>query len=250
VTAIRSARNVRVQRVRVLRRSAERAEQGLFTVEGEDLVGAAIRHGVALEDLLVREGADVPSGYDGPVAVVDGDVLDAVSSLGSGTRLIGVARIDGLPAAPTTLRGVGLLLCGVGDPGNVGTLLRSAAAFDAEVVVLGPPAADPTSPKGVRAAMGATFSVPTLRVADAAAACPETRVVALDGLGETDIADVDLTGPVLLALGAEREGLPDTVRARAEVVCRIPQSDRAESLNVAAAGAIALAMAYRLRGHG
>lgn len=250
MTAIRSVRNPRVRRVRELRRSRERVEQGLFAVEGEDLVEAAIRHGAALEDLLVREGEAVPPAWGVDAVEVDGDVLDAVSSLGSGARMVGVARMDGLPVAPTALAGLGVLLCGVGDPGNVGTLLRSAAAFGVDVVVLAPPAADPTGPKAVRAAMGATFVVPTLRVDAADAAYPDARLVALDGSATTDIGDVDLTGPVLLTLGAEREGLPASVRERADVVCRIPQSDRAESLNVAAAGAIALSMAYRLRGHG
>lgn len=250
MTAIRSVRNPRVQRVRALRRARERAAQGLFAIEGEDLVEAAIRHGATLEDLLVREGEEIPAGWGVDAAEVDGDVLDGVSSLGSGTRMVGVARADGLPAAPTALTGLGVLLCGVGDPGNVGTLLRSAAAFGVEAVVLAPPAADPTGPKSVRAAMGATFVVPTLRVEAAELAYPDARLVALDGAATTDIADVDLSGPVLLALGAEREGLPASVRERADVVCRIPQSQGAESLNVAAAGAIALSMAYRLRSHG
>lgn len=250
MTAIRSVRNPRVRRVRELRRSRERIEQGLFAIEGEDLVEAAARRGAVFEDLLVREGATVPAGIDVDAVEVAADVLDAVSSLGSGTRMIGVVRTDGLPTAPSALTGLGLLLCGVGDPGNVGTLLRSAAAFGVEAVVLAPPAADPTGPKAVRAAMGATFVVPTLQVEAAERAYPDARLVALDGAATTDIADVDLHGPVVLALGAERDGLPDPVRERAEVICRIPQSSAAESLNVAAAGAIALSMAYRLRGHG
>ncbi len=250
MAAIRSVRNPRVRRVRELRRVREREAQGLFAIEGEDLVDAALRHGADLEDLLVRDEFPLPPGYDGPHAHVAGEVLDAVSSMGSGTRMIGIARSDALPTAPTELSGLGLLLCGVGDPGNVGTLLRSAAAFGAEVVALASPAADPTGPKAVRAAMGATFVVPTVRFDADTAVYPAARLIALDGVATTDIADVDLTGPLVLALGAERDGLPEAVRERADVVCRIPQSDRAESLNVAAAGAIALSMAYRLRGHG
>ncbi len=247
---IRSTRNPRLQRVRSLTRTAARRDAGVFAIEGEDLVEAALRAGCVFEDLLVREETPSPQGAGLTPAVVQGDVLDAVSALGSGSRQIGVVRIDSLPQPPAALAGLGLALCGVGDPGNVGTLLRSAAAFDADVVVLGAPAADPTAPKAVRAAMGATFTVPTLPVADVANAYPDARLVALDGRGETDIADVDFSGSVLLALGAEREGLPASVRKRADVICRIPQSDRAESLNVAAAGAIALALAFRSRRHG
>ncbi len=245
---IRSLRNPRLQRLRALRRTAERREQGAFAVEGEDLVEAAIRAGVPLRELFVREGAEAPAGGGVEPVVVDGDVMDQAVELASGTRVAAIIGAADLPQPPARLTGVGLLLCGVGDPGNVGTLLRSAAAFDAEVVVLAAPSADPTAPKAVRAAMGATFRVPTLAVGDPAAAYPETRLVALDGRGEVDLADVDLSGPVLLALGAERDGLPAAVRDRAAVVCRIPQSDRAESLNVAAAGAIALHAAYRVRG--
>ena len=247
---IRSTRNPRLQRVRSLTRTAARREAGVFAIEGEDLVDAALRAGCVFEDLLVREETPSPQGAGLTPAVVQGDVLDSVSALGSGSRQIGVVRIDSLPQAPAQLTGLGLALCGVGDPGNVGTLLRSAAAFDAEVAVLGAPAADPTGPKAVRAAMGATFTVPTLPIDDVADAYPEARLVALDGRGDADIADVDFSGRVLLALGAEREGLPASVRKRADVTCRIPQSDRAESLNVAAAGAIALSLAYRSRTRG
>ncbi len=239
---IRSARNPRLQRVRALARTSERRAAGAFVVEGEDLVEAALRAGAQLDDLLIREGVDAPRGATGQP--VDAAVLDSASTLASGTRMIAVVRNDSLPIPPSALTGVALLLCGVGDPGNVGTLLRSAAAFGAEVVVLAGCAADPTAPKAVRAAMGATFAVPTLVVDDPAAAYPTTRLIALDGAGEAELADTDLRGPVVIALGAERDGLPASVRARADQICRIPQEPAAESLNVAAAGAIALAMAY------
>ncbi len=241
---IRSTRNPRLQRVRALGRASERRDQGVFVVDGEDLVAAAIRAGAQIEELLVCEGRPVPHVNGITPLIVGVETMAAVSSVRSGSRIIAVVRHDSLPPAPSTLAGVALALCGVGDPGNVGTLLRSAAAFAVEVVVLGSPSADPTSPKAVRAAMGATFFVPTLDV-DPAVAYPEARLVALDGAGDVDLNDVDLSGPVIIAVGAEREGLPHAVLKRAQVVCRIPQSAAAESLNVAAAGAIALAQAYR-----
>ncbi len=247
---IRSARNPRLQRVRSLVRTSARRDAALFVIEGEDLVAAAIQAGCVFADLLVRDETPWPQGAGLTPLVVQGDVLDGISALGSGTRQIGVVRTNSLPQSPATLSGLAVALCGVGDPGNVGTLLRSAAAFDAEAMVLGSPSADPLGPKAVRAAMGATFVVPTLPVEDVADAYPAARLIALDGHGDVDIADVDFSGPVLLALGAEREGLPTSVRLRADVVCRIPQSERAESLNVAAAGAVALAMAFRSRSRG
>jgi TrmH family RNA methyltransferase len=247
---IRSARNPRLQRVRSLVRTSARRDSALFVIEGEDLVAAAIAAGCVFVDLLVRDETPWPQGAGLTPLVVQGDVLEGISALGSGTRQIGVVRTDSLPQAPTTLSGLAVALCGVGDPGNVGTLMRSAAAFAAEAIVLGAPSADPLGPKAVRAAMGATFVVPTLPVEDVADAYPAARLIALDGHGDVDIADVDFSGPILLALGAERDGLPKSVRRRADVICRIPQSERAESLNVAAAGAIALAMAFRSRSHG
>jgi TrmH family RNA methyltransferase len=245
VEPIRSLRNPALQRVRALQRTSERRAQGLFAVEGEDHVEAAIRAGAVLEDLLVREGAPAPAGVRVEPLVVAAEAMDRVSGVASGSRVIAVVRTDSLPQPPAALAGVGLVLCGVSDPGNVGTLLRTAAAFAAEVVVLGAPSADPTAPKAVRAATGATFAVPTLAVEDPADAYPDVRLVALDGAAEVDLAGVDLTGPVLIALGAERDGLAGSVRERAQVVCRIPQSAAAESLNVAAAGAIALSRAFR-----
>ena len=242
---IRTTRNPRLQRVRALQRTTERRDNGVFVVEGEDLVDAAIRAGAQFDDLLVSEDFVAPHIVGIVPLVVQTEILATLSSVRSGSRVIGVVRRESLPTPPKTLTGVALALCGVGDPGNVGTLLRSAAAFNTEVVVLGAPAADPTSPKAVRAGMGATFFVPTLTLDDPADAYPEARLVALDGAGETDLNDVDFAGPVVIALGAERGGLPHSIRKRADVICRIPQSDKVESLNVAAAGAIVLALSYR-----
>ncbi len=120
----------------------------------------------------------------------------------------------------------------VEDPGNVGTIIRSAHALADATVVLGPGCADPFSPKAVRASMGSLFARPPAR---AALAELEGTRVALDAHGERTLAELELSAPAVLCLGAEREGLPDELRAEA---VRIPVAG--DSLNVAMAATIAL----------
>jgi len=122
----------------------------------------------------------------------------------------------------------------VGDPGNVGTLLRAADAFGAGVA-LSAGCADPTGPKALRASAGAVFRVPLARFDEAPS--PRVALVARDG---DLLPSLELPPGVTFVLGAEREGLPDDVVAGCELRATIPQPGEAESLNVAMAGAIAL----------
>jgi TrmH family RNA methyltransferase len=124
----------------------------------------------------------------------------------------------------------------VGDPGNVGTVLRSALAFGADSVALGPGSADPYSPKAVRASMGAIFSVPVTRVRNPAE-LPGRRIalVARAGTPLHELDPPDFT----LVVGAERDGLPDAVVAACDDVAHIPIA-RADSLNAAMAATVAL----------
>jgi TrmH family RNA methyltransferase len=129
---------------------------------------------------------------------------------------------------------VTLALWRVADPGNVGTLLRAADAFGAGIA-LSKGCADPTGPKAVRAAMGAVFRVPVAEFDDA----PGVRVALVPRDG-TPLPELEVDGEVALVLGAERDGLPPEVLDRCAVRASIPQPGGGESLNVAAAGAIAL----------
>ena len=166
-----------------------------------------------------------------------------MSTLGYPPRVIAVFRSGDLPRGT---RDATLALWHVADPGNVGTLLRSADAFGAGVA-LSPGCADPTGPKALRASAGALFRVPVsgfdeaLRPPQAAGASVGiARRVALVAHGGTPLVEVDLARPVVLVLGAEREGLPEEVLARCDVRASIPQTGDAESLNVAMAGTVAL----------
>lgn len=145
--------------------------------------------------------------------------------------MIGVYRREDLPRGT---RPVTLALWHVADPGNVGTLLRSADAFGAGVA-LSAGCADPTGPKALRASMGALFRVPTVGFDEAPG-----RRIALVPLGGEPLDAVDLSGEIVFVLGAEREGLPEDVLARCDVRASIPQRGDAESLNVAMAGTVAL----------
>jgi RNA methyltransferase, TrmH family len=147
--------------------------------------------------------------------------------------VIGVYRREDLPV--DSLPEVGLALWRVGDPGNVGTLVRSADALGPAFVALSEGSADPTSPKALRASMGALFRVPVVQFE----AAPGRRV-ALVAQGARPLDNVDLSEPTTFVLGAERDGLPHDVLAACDEQATIPLARDAESLNVAAAGAIAL----------
>jgi len=191
----------------------------LFAVEGEDLVEAADAAGIEPADLLVA-GEDVAP-----------ELLAEVSALAHPPRVVAVFRRDDLPRG---VRPVTLALWRVGDPGNVGTLLRAADAFGAGIA-LSEGCADPTGPKAVRASMGSLFRVPLSGFDEA----PGKRVALLPD-GGVALPELQLDGDVVLVLGAEREGLPAEVLDRCDERASIPQPGGGESLNVAMAGAIAL----------
>ena len=162
---------------------------------------------------------------------VEPALLAEVSELAHPPRVIAVYRREDLPRGT---RPVTLALWHVGDPGNVGTLIRAADAFGAGVA-LSEGCADPTGPKALRASMGSIFRVPIGGFDEAAG-----RRVALVARGGEPLAEVDLSGDVVFVLGAEREGLPEDVLERCDATATIPLAGGAESLNVAMAGTVAL----------
>jgi TrmH family RNA methyltransferase len=220
---ITSAANDKLKTLRKL----QRRRDGRFVAEGEDLLAAADAAGWEPLERYVSAG----SGLLG--TEVQADLLAQVSQLGSGTRALAVYRERWAPAATGPLW---VALWGVGDPGNVGTVLRSAAAFGASGVVIGPRTADPFGPKAVRASMGAVFSVPVVRAQRLDELPGET--IALVARAGAALPDVPRTGDVTVLIGAEREGLPADVVAGCDRVAHIPIAT--ESLNAAMAATIAL----------
>ena len=230
---ITSSHNDKLKEIRRLARRRARDDAGRFVAEGEDLVAAARWAGWTPLVLLAAAG----SGLEGDE--VEPDLLAAVSGLGSGTRQLGVYEARwSAPAGPLCVA-----LWGVGDPGNVGTILRSALAFGAGSVVLGPGCADPFGPKAVRASMGALFEMPVARVAGVDE-LPGELMALVARAGEPLAAGVAAAGEELTMLvGAERDGLPADVVAACARVVHIQIAT--ESLNVAMAATIAL---YELSG--
>jgi TrmH family RNA methyltransferase len=222
---IESPQNEKLKLVRKLRERKHREREGLFATEGEDLLEAGLAAGMEPRFVLVAAG----SGLEGEE--VEPSLLGDISSLGSGTRAIAVwpMRWSESPKTPC------FYLHGVGDPGNVGTIIRTVDALVGNAVVLGPDCADPFSPKAVRASMGSIFSQPAIKAGFDAT--PEPRVAFVPHGGE----DLDtLAGAATVCLGAERDGLPDEVLAECAHRVTIPlRAGGPDSLNVAAAAAIA-----------
>ena len=214
---ITASDNSQLKLIRKLARKKARDEAGMFVAEGDDLVAAAAALGWEPEVLLW-------SGQD-----VEPELLDRVSHLGSGTRVIGVYRQRWADPGGR----LSVALHGVGDPGNVGTIIRSAHALADGPVLIGPGTADPYGPKAVRASMGSVFARPPARGE------PTGITVALDATAPDVLEPIE--GPVTLLVGAEREGLPAGVAEQADVRARIPlRPDGPESLNAAMAATLAL----------
>ena len=232
---ITSPQNEKLKLVRRLADRRRREREGLFVTEGEDLLAAGLAAGHEPAELLVAGGADVAGAAEHGAVAVERYLLDSVSVLGSGTRAIAVWPIPG-QAVPA--EGPCVFLDAVGDPGNVGTIVRTAVALCGAGVVAGPGSADPYGPKAVRASMGALFARPPLSGELAATPEPRLGLVARGG-GDLD-AEIAAGRPRTLCLGAEREGLSDAVLAGCAATATIPVLPGAESLNVAASAAIAL----------
>jgi TrmH family RNA methyltransferase len=221
---IESPHNEKLKLVRKLRDRKHREREGAFVTEGEDLVEAGLAAGAEPRLLLTAAG----SGLGGDE--VEPDLLAEASSLGSGTRAIAVWPQRWVEAGGSPC----LYLHGVGDPGNVGAIVRTAHGLLGGTVVLGPDCADPFSPKAVRASMGSIFAQPVARGGVEGTPAPRVALVAHGG---APLAGID--GAATICLGAEREGLPDEVLSACEGQVTIPlRPGGAESLNVAAVAAI------------
>jgi RNA methyltransferase, TrmH family len=239
MTRIVSAQNPRLKELRRLSSRRGRDRAGRFFAEGEDLVAAARSAG--WEAVEGYRSADAPTAEMGFVEV-DGPALAALSTLGSGTRVVGVyeQRWTQAPDGPLCV-----YLHGLSDPGNVGTVLRSALAFGASSVALGAGCADPYSPKAVRASMGAVFAVALARVRSILE-LPGERIALVAHRGEPLQALAATrrerrapgSAALSLLLGAERSGLPEQVLEQCDRIAHIPIA--CDSLNAAMAATIAL----------
>lgn len=245
MSAITSRDNPRVRRWQKLVRDArERRKQKRVLIEGEHLVEAFLDSGGKIEELILSKSRasaiDTVAARCGKSPVVLADaVFRAITDTKSPS---GLAAEIPIPKAKAELGKIAscLFLEGIQDAGNIGTMLRSAAAFGVRQAVLGPGCADAWSPKVLRAGMGAHFALDIVESADLAAAIGQFggTVACTVARGGISIAQADLSGRVGWIFGAEGQGVSKTLAARATLKVSIPMPGGAESLNVAAAAAI------------
>lgn len=246
---ITSPRNARIAAALRLLRRAARDEDRRFLCEGAQAVREAL-DARALEVLFVTDPTD-PMAVDAAqrgieVVHVSAAVMERLTATVTPQGLVGIAPfIDGsLEAIGGTPRCVAVLHA-VRDPGNAGTVLRSADAAGADAVVFSDTSVDPFNPKAVRASAGSLFHLPVVRGAateDAIASLQSRglRIYAMAADGELSLDDADLSTPLAFLFGNEAWGLPPEVRALADAGVRVPIAGRAESLNLAAAATVCL----------
>lgn len=247
-------------RFRSVRRLLERKGReavGEFLIEGPQAVRAVLASGSPdrLRELIISPGAEqrhaelASNVLERGVGVMTASqedlraLTDAVHPQG----IVAVCRQERaelstvLDARPTLLA----IASQIRDPGNLGTLIRSADAFGADAVLISKDSVELYNPKVLRATVGSLFNLPVvadLDLADTIAACREAgvRVLAADGGGQRSLTDIDLTLPTAWLLGNEAWGLPEADAALADEIVSVPIYGRAESLNLAAAATVCL----------
>jgi RNA methyltransferase, TrmH family len=253
---ITSRENAFYKRAKSLQTSKGRRESGLYAVEGAKMIQEALKSDQRIDSAAV----------DASQAERFAHVLTALKEAGAVVYSMPSAMMEGICATeepqgiiallhtrpsvlPGRLESLGekvLLLDGVQDPGNLGTILRTASAFGLSAVLLGPGCASQENPKVIRAAMGATFRLPVFESAD-----PVGLLEQLGGLGYQRIAgDLNgqpqrpaVSGPCVLVIGSEGRGITSGTRGRCDTLWKLPMPGEAESLNAAVAAGV---MMYEL----
>lgn len=240
---IRSRKNPHIRHFRQLgRERSYRTETGLFLCDGEKLLREAVLNGAEIGEILLKEGGALPPLPDVPVYLAPPDVFDYASTLENSPGPVFTVRQRILSGSSRPNRVI--VLENVQDPGNVGTILRTAAALGTDLVVLVGNCADPRNPKTVRSAMGALFRQPLLET-DVDGLAERLRAWDLPLYGAAladdavDIRSVSL-GRAAVAVGNEGHGLTPELLSRCRGKLIIPMTAGSESLNAAVAAAILL----------
>jgi TrmH family RNA methyltransferase len=254
---ITSVANEKVKYVRSLYRRRVRYRERRFVIEGVRLVREAFRAGIVPALVFYSEGVDaLPGGREllaeirksgSPAFAVSETVMRAVADTVSPQGILAVVPFVEL--APPPSPSLVLVVDGLRDPGNLGTILRSANAAGVERVILAPKTVDPYNPKVVRGAMGAHFRLPivTLDWPEIAEALAGVHVLLADVRGQRAYYEVDWTRPSALIVGGEAHGASGEARELAVATIAIPMHGGAESLNAAVAASVILFEAARQR---
>ncbi len=256
------ARHPSIQRLRRLsRRRSSRREEGAFVIDGPLLLDEALRAGITVDEVLVAPGADGPIIEQAAAAgarvlhVADGVLAKATETVTS-QGVASIARPHDVALSVALLvPGPVLVLAGIADPGNAGTLLRTAEAAGVRAVLFCGDSVDPLNPKCVRASAGSLFHVAVVIEGDAVRVLQELGAAGVRRFGTvvghgTPYHAADLTGPVAIVLGSEAHGLAPAIGAEVDEWLTIPMAGRTESLNVGMAGAVLCFEALRQRGSG
>ena len=249
----------RLKAARRLNKRAFRQRERAFLAEGPQAVAEAFHCGAQVSDLFVTVPARTRHGdlvaaiaaAGIPVHVVSGEVMDELAQTVTPQGLLAVCRFVDVPLAEVALAAPALvaLLANVRDPGNAGTVLRTADAAGAHAVVFADASVDPYNGKCVRASAGSLFHLPVVagtRLEEAVVTLREAglRIVAADGRAGRSLDDPEvqarLAGPTAWMFGNEAWGLPPELVALADEPVAVPIYGRAESLNLAAAAAVCL----------
>lgn len=257
---VTSLNNPRLKEVAALRLKKHRSESGLFVAEGLQQLGMAVAAGWSVETLIQQEGvhhpvlAEVQSAAHS-VLTVPAEVLAKLSQRDNPPQAIGIfkQRLTALKNVVLAPDSVWLVLEELRDPGNVGTLIRTADAVGAQGVMVLEPSADVWAPECVRASMGSIFHLPMVQTRradllawfEAQSAAQPLALVGAHLQGAVDYRAMTPLRPLLLALGTEQRGLSRELSAACTQLVKIVQPGRAESLNVAVAGAVLLYEARR-----
>jgi RNA methyltransferase, TrmH family len=259
---VRSPQNALVKELRKAFTQAELTKDGFMAIEGPRMIEEAIRSGLRFQALFFSDSGRIRaqrllpqiSSHTEAVLLPDKVFFSAIAT----EAPQGVAAL----VKPKSVRFGDILqepkenllivaLAGVQDPGNVGTVIRSAEAFSARAVLLGEKTASHLNPKVVRASAGSVFRQSVIRVALAEAVgslkLHSVRVIATSSHKGKPLDAIDLTGPIALLIGSEGAGLPSAIARRADELVAIPHSPRVESLNAGIAASILLYEAARQR---
>ncbi len=257
---ITSPGNQIVRLARNLDRRKGREEAGLFVVEGERAVIDALDAGIDPHAVVLRDGfspssrtlaAILAAAEPDIVRVLSPSLFDSLTDTVHPQGVIALLPIPAQPELPETTTLV-VLLDGIRDPGNMGTLIRSSAAAGADAVLIGEGSVDPYNPKVVRAAMGTHFRVPVIPSGSIPSA--RYRTIAIRTIAEAgadlDYDVADWSQPLLLIVGSEANGPGAASRELANRTVSIPMAAGVESLNAAVAGSIILFEIARQRRSG
>ncbi|WP_327009556.1 RNA methyltransferase [Dactylosporangium sp. NBC_01737] len=249
--AVFTTRTPRVVAARRLQRRRDRDETGRFLAEGPQAVREALAAGAVAELFFTADGrarhGDLVA-RAARAAEVDDEALAALTETVQPQGLVAVCTSRDVPLADALRKAPRLVaVCAdIRDPGNAGTVLRTADAAGATAVVFAGDSVDPYNGKAVRSSAGSLFHVDVVRSRSseatvAALQAAGLRVLAADGYGESDLFELpDLARPTAWLFGSEAHGLPDALKAAADARVRVPILGGAESLNLAAAAAVCL----------